>query len=104
MLLAQAGCLPPAEAMMHAVALMLTPSRGVVPYVRTFSDALRIVQVHASLGSWLEAAEAYQTAAEAWTGEPQQQARALLGAGVALDRAVRTSYGQIQHLAGSMGV
>ncbi len=44
--------------------------------------------MHASLGDWPGAAEAYGAAADAWTAEPRQRARALLGRGVALDRQV----------------
>jgi type IV secretory pathway TrbF-like protein len=50
-----------------------------------------ILQVNASLGDWRDAAAAYQAAADAWgdtSQQQQQQARALLGCGVALDRAV----------------
>ncbi len=46
-------------------------------------------QVHASLGDWAEAAQAYGASAEAWAAVPQQAARAWLGRGVALDRLVR---------------
>jgi hypothetical protein len=57
-----------------------------------------MLQVNASLGDWQDAAAAYQAAADAWGDMSQQQqrrARALLGCGVALDRAVSlmTQYG-----------
>ena len=49
-------------------------------------------QVHASLGDWAEAAQAYGASAEAWAAVPQQAARAWLGRGVALDRLVRAPH------------